>query len=1195
MVRSSLTFEPIEFQITPEAGAVSFGGEKEGGDSLITAIMSPTANDFNMIIESMSPKNQKKFLSTFLNGLSKSRFSYNLPVINAQGDIMVPPTLPAIRNHGSLQLSELKAIFGKWLSQTHDRPFAFVEVRTRAHIFDGEFEGMAGKDWIDRAMRVYPRAFDRSRSSDPVPTHFNHWKPIFGEPEKYISRMVTELLGDWELNFRPQTTYGDFEKMMSWFRNALSHPEDGKYNAFGHQWVVLPKRDPTRLNTKTLKQLSEIYKVAQALITLRGIKMQSGILTSMYNEVRSDEMLRSHETERSVMRLKNNLFPSNTGAPAYNIEQRSGTSYNPTRRLVQQAIVSRYASNDWSGLADASSYVLIPSNSSLITENLTGRFDVSAFEAKRALERIQSIKFDGDEEDVQGLRKTSLAPFWNWEHAPFISATKRDFIKRVTRNFIQQLASLPQQSNTEEAVLEEFARWSAIADIDTDIENYMKPKRSIQTDAKSVYLGEFMGNQGRKKIDVNSLDFGIEYTTRFPIRAASSFSEEETKMGRLAFLQIEYDLTPDEKRKVIYDIAKRLAKKLNGRDIEPTRLDSAGHGHKIAITYEIPHPTGGSWRIEWDGIGRDYDLNGNVLTGSERGGVVEIVTPKMNPTQDEIGKLYDVFSDLGVSPSFYAGGGHVNFDLATFDGKPREMARFIALFLQTRDVITTMFQHPGRFTTAEPHSVSQELFEQLLNFDGTEQELKQLLYNNRFFNTRIGRKTKYVQLELSSYFQDVIPEEYITKDFDIKNDYWRKQFRVDPKIRKGEFRLFGAPRNLYEASLQVKLVRALINRAMNFASSSKAKLAKIDVEHLVNHSLQSFGRFDETMKLLELDAEEYEGYFAEGLQNMQHYVDAAFYEPFEKKMANFPQSTNWKPAVAARSAAEAISSKDREWKNGRPEAGAVALRERRKTATRQAGRERRERRIDTDLPLPQSWREFDSGTVAQIKRLRWDKLVKYPEIAIDFIYEKHVKGEDYESAQKRVLDLREKLQSERGHEGESLGLKLDEILVDMVVNPKESPEIERQMFYVLGISRGRIAASAAAHIFEKAKPEDAYRFIDLIAQMPFEYVLDLVTSIDLRRSLYAVKGKSYETAWGDLLQKTISLARTKTRRAQLLWELNLLFREHDVSLGDRERTLILGLNTLAKREGTVNPPNRFGEEEEDMSSLIRRRCTILLI
>ena len=65
--------------------------------------------------------------------------------------------------------------------------------------------------------------------------------------------------------------------------------------------------------------------------------------------------------------------------------------------------------------------------------------------------------------------------------------------------------------------------------------------------------------------------------------------------------------------------------------------------------------------------------------------------------------------------------------------------------------------------------VSETLRAKLKNFRGTETELKQLLYNERYFNQRIGRKTRNMQIDMSAYFQDVIPARYIHEDFDMKN------------------------------------------------------------------------------------------------------------------------------------------------------------------------------------------------------------------------------------------------------------------------------------------------------------------------------------------------------------------------------------------------------------------------------------------
>lgn len=1165
MTRSSLTFEPIEFQISPQAGAVSFGGEKEGGDSLITRIMSPSEADFHMILNSMRKDKRQEFLAALLNGLSRGRFQVE-SVVDKDGKKYKIPSVPEVRNYGTLPLETLEPLFKNWVKQTHDRPFAFLVPKVRAEIFDGEFAGMGEVDWIDRAMRVYPRVFDEARATDPVPTHFNNWKPIFGEPEKYISRMVTELLGDWELNFKPQTTYGEFEKMMHWFRDALKD-EEGRYNAFGHQWIVLPKRPVSDVKMKALVEdrLAEVYKAAQALVTLRGIEMQSGILTSMYNEVRNDQKLRGHHTERSVLRLQDNLFGSNTGSQALNIEQRSGTSYNPTRRTVHQAIVSRYFANDWSGLVGSKEYTLVPKNPETITAGLEKRFGVSRFEALRCMERLGSVEFEGDEEMVKGLRANSLAPFWNWDDVPYLSDTKKALVKKVTREFIKQIAALPASNSeeTQEKLFLAFARWSTITDIDTDIENYLKPAPQLVERGKFAY---FRSNARYQRVDVNNTEVGVEFTTRFPLRAASQFTEEPMKMGKKAFLRIEYDLTPDEKRAVIYDIAKRLAKKLNGRDIEPTRVDSAGHGHKIAITYEIPHGNKGNWRIEWDGIGRDYDLEGNVLSGSERGGVVEIVTPKYKPTAKDVEALFEVYREVGVLPSYQSGGGHINFDLNLFAGRPKALARFIAIFLQSRDVLTAMFQYPGRFSTAEPHRVNQAFLGKLLDFNGTEEELKQLLYNGQFFNTRLGRKTKYVQMELSSYFQDVIPGEFVTKDFDIKHDVWRRQFRVNPNIRKGEFRFFGAPRTVEEAHLQQKLVRAMMDKAINSDTRLQGDLAEVDVEKMASEPLKLFNRFDAVMESLGLKGEEYEGFFADGLQQVQNYVESSFYTPYEEKMKLFPYKDGWKKAVKARPAERALVSKEGAWDPNRAEDDALDLYRLRQANARQANRARGTR--FQGKPLPQRWREYSDDTVASLKSLPWDELSNYPEVAIEYVYERYAAAGDWTQAHSHMTDLGKKLD-------------VDATLAGMIGEPRGSFDVSRIAFYTTMMRNGANAAYGTSVLLQKAGVREIETFFETMGQREFAYAAALAGSIEFRRLMYKSPGKKFETGWGDVVERIIALATTAERKKVLKEQLMAMLKAGDVALGKKERALI----------------DKFasGSWATDLRALMNRRCNELFL
>ena len=143
---------------------------------------------------------------------------------------------------------------------------------------------------------------------------------------------------------------------------------------------------------------------------------------------------------------------------------------------------------------------------------------------------------------------------------------------------------------------------------------------------------------------------------------------------------------------------------------------------------------------EWDGVGRNYTAEGEVVQGSQRGGHIEIVTPKFNPTYEEMNAVYTAMEKEGVIPSLRAGGGHINIDLAPFKGKPRELARFLAIFHEHRGILSFMFQNINRSAAAEAVEISPRLKAELRDFRGTETQLKQLLYNERYFNQRLGRK-----------------------------------------------------------------------------------------------------------------------------------------------------------------------------------------------------------------------------------------------------------------------------------------------------------------------------------------------------------------------------------------------------------------------------------------------------------------------
>ena len=228
--------------------------------------------------------------------------------------------------------------------------------------------------------------------------------------------------------------------------------------------------------------------------------------------------------------------------------------------------------------------------------------------------------------------------------------------------------------------------------------------------------------------------------------------------------------------------------------------------------------------------------------------------------------------------------------------------------------------------------------EQLHDFRGTEAELKALLYNERYFNTRVGRKSRYLQLDVGAYFQDVVPPHLLTQDFDLMNDIWRQNFNVDPRIRKMEFRLFDAPRNEVEAALQVKLVRAMLHQALNETAQLPGRVQKVDHEAYVRNPNQAFSDLRELSQKLGLDFEEYRPMLVEGMATSRDVVTGEGYQPLSTRLAQNPKvQEGWGQAVAPRPAGQAIASEGRVW-TGEPIAEALGFDRTRREAQAEAQR-----------------------------------------------------------------------------------------------------------------------------------------------------------------------------------------------------------------------------------------------------------------
>lgn len=878
---------------------MSLGGEKEGSSGLITRVMGPNATAFKTYISNIEDSKREIFLREFLGGIkSKKILQTGVRDVNYNE---VPWDLSALNDIDpkSSDINQLIEAFNKTIDAGGNRFFSFLTPKTRMSIFKGKFAGLNNEKLSKKIM-------------------YQYWSPLYGEPEKYIFAVHGTGAPGWEINFKPQPSYGDFELMLDWFRGALENA-GSRFESLGHQWIVLPKRpnqSPEEIAVMEAK-MAEVFRMGQALIVLGGMRGGSNIELGNYKNVQSDAQIAARSQVRGVIRFLDNSpkLRSLNGNRGYANEQRAGTKHDPVRRSFQYSVISRYVANDYAGIQPIQKWSLY-TGSSASSADLIKRFGVTRLEADLALKvlGLAAVKMG---KSSRTISPDYWVPFWTWENAPFLSDLKKSQIKELTRAWIRSLAAWGNPTGLE--VQQSLRTWITVANLEPNIERYVRPAHpELSEDFSSEEistLGKYEPPGGFKagQVDINTIDTGIEYTTRFPLASRSIYTDFRLADNKKAWLAKNYDYTPEQRTAVIKEVAEELAKRINGN---PTPLEVADgeHGHALVIAFKFKDKTGKSWRVEWDGVGRDYDEQGELVDSSERGGHIEVVTPKGVESPEQTRAVFETFDALGMIPSSRAGGGHVNVDLEPFKGKPHAFARFLAAFLANRGTMSLLFQSPNRLNSALPHDVSHELFARLMDFHGTEEELMQLLYNNHFFNERLGRKSKYTQMDVTPYFQDVIPPEFVTQDFDIKNDIWRKTFNLDPRIRKVELRLMDAPLNASEAALQKQFVRALLHFALNSdAPLPEAEAQPIDYVGWAGWPNTAYKMVSKSLATLQLDPPTFLPVVENRIRAIRESIESGIFVSIEDKLRDFPKQSDWGQAVARRTEDEAISSENRPW------------------------------------------------------------------------------------------------------------------------------------------------------------------------------------------------------------------------------------------------------------------------------------------
>ncbi|MBX9769105.1 MAG: hypothetical protein K2X47_17650 [Bdellovibrionales bacterium] len=489
-------------------------------------------------------------------------------------------------------------------------------------------------------------------------------------------------------------------------------------------------------------------------------------------------------------------------------ELRSGNK-GARREFVEDMIEARLVSGDFSGLKDFrhEGFRTDAELSELLKPFLTEKeiATVAQFEAQ-----FKWLKYSPAKIAHNHFRNKVVAPLFAWEKRLNL-AYKMDLYKDQQKQFAKRLLEIATQYNakvkrltkaeskadlleTTTAKLEEnLYLFGKKTRLEMDFENYLTP---VPTQSPKITVAT------GKDVNVNKVNLGIEYSFRFP---------KELKPRKAA-----------DADAILRDLALSLSEKMKGTT--PT-LKTGGHGHGVSVNYKFNDRDGRNWRVEWDGVQRSYRA-GKVHNAF--GGHCEIPTPIFAPqtVQDDIAPLYDAAREKSLIPGRLGGGGHINVDFGHLkrDFPPkvgaRKMANLIAYFESIREMTSFIWQHPKRNRVAIPTETKAGFERKLDQFNGDWTDLGLLLYESEYFNTYQGRKPKYTQLNLTALMFDSIPSEYRSGQLDIKNKnvQWFPDFGNDDK-EKIEFRLFDAPDTAAMSGLQIKYIRAVLNKGYNSAEN----------------------------------------------------------------------------------------------------------------------------------------------------------------------------------------------------------------------------------------------------------------------------------------------------------------------------------------------------------------------------------------
>ena len=415
---------------------LTWGAEKEGSTAILTRVASPSGATLRDFMETLSSVNKTLFLRDFFTHYREGG-DYNArgEVRDVHGDVKnIPWEKIDLEDVGKAPLDILKETWEAWIVMTEGSPFSFIHPEVRRKIFNGTLPGLKDEDFKNRRFH-----FDKP------------WKPIFGRAQNYIKGVYKDGKS-WEIHFKPQKSYGEFEEMIRWFREELK-VGDRLFHQPGHQRIVFP-----RASEFNGEKVTELFKVLQALIATSEMEKGEAIRHVFWKSVHADV---GNWEERGVLRVE----PQRWGEGFYGVEFRAGMRNETLRRFVLTVTASRVIGDHWGDLEDASSWELIrPWFEDL--HNLGDRFE------SVDRETVGRARYHW-ERYMPEFRHLYYAPLWNWEDAPFLSREKKERLWELSRDFVRNSADT---SIGREDMLRLAARWVERSDITTDLKLYASPR-----------------------------------------------------------------------------------------------------------------------------------------------------------------------------------------------------------------------------------------------------------------------------------------------------------------------------------------------------------------------------------------------------------------------------------------------------------------------------------------------------------------------------------------------------------------------------------------------------------------------------------------------------------------------------------------------------------------------------------------------